>query len=89
MKVVCLEEEAFYVLMEKVVERMVEKHNAQEIRWVGEEEAMKKLNIKSKTTLLKLRNQQKIRFSQPMKKVILYDTFSIDEYLNQSAIDTL
>ena len=49
---------------------------------------MQLLNIKSKTTLQKLRDEGKIRFSQPQKKIILYDRDSIDTYLQQHARNT-
>lgn len=41
-------------------------------KWIDGEEAMQVLRIKSKTTLQKLRDEGKIRFSQPEKKIILY-----------------
>jgi len=39
------------------------------------------LKIKSTTTLQKLRDEGKIAFSQPQKKIILYDRDSINEYI--------
>lgn len=33
----------------------------------------------------KLRNEGRIRFSQPEKKIILYDMTSIDEFLEKHA----
>lgn len=53
--------------------------------WVDDEEAMRLLNIKSKTTLQKLRDEGKIRYSQPQKKIILYDRRSIEAYLERHA----
>ena len=49
---------------------------------------MKRLNITSKTTLQKFRDEGKIRFSQPEKKIILYDTDSINDYLDKHAKNT-
>jgi len=49
---------------------------------------MRELRIKSTTTLQKLRNEGKIRFSQPQKKIILYDRGSINEYIEKHAHDT-
>lgn len=88
MQVICLEEPAFYALIEQVVARLKEKHGEEKEKWISDEEAMKLLNIKSKTTLQKLRDEGKIRFSQPQKKIILYDRDSIDAYLEQNARDT-
>ncbi len=56
-------------------------------RWISPNEAMQLL-ITSKTTLQKLRDEGKIRFSQPEKKLILYDIHSIDEYLEKYAKKT-
>ncbi len=88
MEVICLEDKAFYTLIEKVVDRIKSTNNIKEDKWISGEEAMKKLRITSKTTLQKLRDEGKIRFSQPEKKIILYDTESIDEYLDKHAKET-
>jgi hypothetical protein len=77
MEVICLEDEAFYSLIEQVVQRLKEKHNIKEDRWISAIEAMDKLRIKSKTTLQRLRDEGRIRFSQPDKKNVLYDVESI------------
>ena len=88
MNVIVIEDEAFYKLIEEVMTRMKEKNAAPNDKWISGTEAMKKLGIKSKTTLQKLRDQGKIRFSQPDKKIILYDTDSINEYLEKHAKET-
>ncbi len=88
MQVICLEEAAFYTLIEQVVARLKETHNEEKEKWISDEQAMQLLNIKSKTTLQKLRDEGKIRFSQPQKKIILYDRDSIDTYLQQHARNT-
>jgi len=88
MEVICLEEEAFYALVEQVVHRIKEKKGAKEDKWISGEEAMRILRITSKTTLQKLRDEGKIRFSQPEKKLILYDVESIYEYLEKNARET-
>lgn len=81
MEVICLQDEAFYMLIEEVVNRIKEKNGIKEDKWISSEEAMQKLRISSKTTLQKLRDEGKIRFSQPEKKLILYDVDSIYQYL--------
>lgn len=83
MEVICLQDEAFYQLVEDVVERLKEKQNIKHDKWVSPERAMELLNIKSKTTLQKLRDEGTITFTQPQKKIILYDFDSILEYLNE------
>lgn len=88
MQVICLEDVAFYTLIEQVVQRIKEKQGIKEDKWISPEEAMHKLRIKSTTTLQKLRDEGKIRFSQPEKKLILYDIDSINEYLEKHAHET-
>lgn len=81
MEVICLQDEAFYKLIEDVVERLKEKQSITHDKWISPERAMEVLNIKSKTTLQKLRDEGQITFSQPQKKIILYDYDSILDYL--------
>lgn len=88
MEVICLQEDAFYALVEQVYERMKALHGQPIEKWIEDEEAMQLLKIKSRTTLQKLRNEGKIRFSHPEKKIILYDRDSILEYLENNAVDT-
>lgn len=85
MQVICLEEAAFYALVEQVVARLKEAHGEEKDRWISDVEAMQLLNIKSKTTLQKLRDEGKIRFTQPQKRIILYDRESITAYLERNA----
>ena len=85
MNVICLEEEAFYALIEKVIARVAALQKTAEDHWISGDEAMRILRIKSKTTLQKLRNEGKIRFSQPHKKIVLYDMRSIEEYIEKRA----
>lgn len=88
MEVICLQDDAFYALIERVISHLKEKQGIKEDKWISGEEAMQKLRITSKTTLQKLRDEGKIRFSQPEKKIILYDTDSIYEYLNKYSKST-
>ena len=88
MKVVCLQEEAFYALFDKVVEHIEEMRKDIYPKWIDGEEALQLLKIKSITTLQKLRDEGKVRFSQPQKKIILYDRESINEYIENHARET-
>ncbi len=88
MEVICLEDKAFYTLFDKVVAHVKEKNSVKQDKWVSGEEAMQQLRITSKTTLQKLRDEGKIRFSQPEKRIILYDTDSINEYLDKHSRNT-
>ena len=84
MKVICLHDDAFYALVEEVVARVKEQNNIKNDKWVSTTRAMELLNIKSKTTLQKLRDQGMIKFSQPKRKMILYDSDSIIDYLESN-----
>ena len=88
MNVICLQDDAFYALIKEVVNQIKQENNLKTDKWITGEEAMKKLRITSKTTLQTLRDEGKIRFSQPMKKHILYDSDSIDEYLDKHSKGT-
>lgn len=83
MNVICLQDEAFYALLDEVVNRLKEKEGIKSEKWISPEEAMEKLRITSKTTLQKLRDEGKISFTQPEKKLILYDADSINDYLEK------
>jgi len=88
MNVICLEDQAFYALIEQVVLRIKETSGIKEDKWISGEEAMNLLRITSKTTLQKMRDEGKIRFSQHEKKLILYDRDSINQYLEKNAKNT-
>jgi len=81
LNVICLETEAFYSLVEEVVTRIREKDQIPTDKWISLEEAMDLLRVTSKSTMQKLRDEGLIRFSQPYKKVILYDRDSILSYI--------
>ncbi len=87
MEVICLESEAFFVLMERVVIRL-ESNRIEKAKWVQGDEAMSILGIKSKTTLQKLRDEGEIKFSQPNRRIILYDRDSLEAYLERNAKST-
>lgn len=85
MEVICLQDSAFYALVEEVVTRLKIQHQEpKEDKWISDVEAMRLLDIK-RTTLQTYRDEGKIRFSQPSRKVILYDRDSINQFLDQNA----
>lgn len=88
MNVICLEEKAFYELVENVVERLSSKHQVPLHKWIDAEQAMEKLHIKSTTTLQKLRDEGKIEFTKVNAKTILYNSFSIDAFLESNKRST-
>lgn len=88
MNIICIQDEAFYQLIEEVIERLQPKQSSEKNKWINTDEAMGLLNIKSKTSLQKLRDEGKVRFSQPQKRIILYDRESIETYLEEHAQNT-
>ncbi len=88
MEIICLDTIAFHTLVQQVVDRIKAKQNIVSDKWISAEEAMNKLRITSNSTLQRLRDEGEIRFSHPMKKVILYDSNSIDDYLEKHAKNT-
>jgi hypothetical protein len=84
MEIICLEDGAFFELIERVVDRIKREHKVKD-KWISGGEAMQMLRISSKTTLQKLRDEGAIRFTQPVPKIILYDTDSINAYLEKHA----
>ncbi len=87
MEIICLKEEAFFELIDRVVERLSGISNEPQ-KWIDQTKAMRLLNIKSPTTLQEYQNNGEIRFTQPRKRVILYDRDSINEFLDRHAKDT-
>jgi len=85
MNVICLKEDAFYALLDKVFAYLDVKRDIKTSKWISGPEAMQRLSIKSKSTLQKYRDEGRIRFAQPDRKIILYDADSIDEYLEKHA----
>lgn len=82
MEVICIEDQAFYELIDTVIERLSgQKNDESNWQWISEEKAMELLNIKSKTTLYELRANGEIEYSQPRKRIILYNRDSLNDYL--------
>lgn len=87
MDVIKLSDEAFYALLKHVMAHMKAQYGSRD-KWISGDEAMQMLRISSRTTLQKMRDNGDIRFTQPERKIILYDSDSILEYLEKHAKDT-
>lgn len=85
MQVICLEEEAFYTLLDKSIEYLENKRDNAPRKWIGESEAVSMLDGVSKSTLQRMRNSGDIGYTQPSRKIILYDRDSINEFLDKNA----
>ena len=91
MNVICLEEEAFQKLIGEVRKMVLEQNSSSsepDWKWVTEEKAKELLNVKARSTMQELRDNGEIRYSQPRKRIILYDRDSINDYLERHAKDT-
>ena len=88
LNIICLETQAFYALIDDVVEHIKNQNTPLPEKWIGDTEAMNLLGVTSRTTLQKYRDTGKIRYTQPSRKVILYDRLSILEFLENHAQDT-
>jgi predicted DNA-binding transcriptional regulator AlpA len=82
-KFICLEEQAFFELVETVFDRLQAKGKGE--KWINGSQVMKMLNISSPTTLQKLRDEDAFKVSQLSKKLIMYDRESVEAYLEKKA----
>jgi hypothetical protein len=87
-EVVCLESDALYDLVRQVVARLKKELSNEPKEWITEAEAMGMLNISSKGTMQKFRNEGRIGFTKTTPKNILYSRKSIVDYLNANTYDT-
>ena len=85
LKVICLETDAYYKLVQEVI-NIVKDQDQQEELWVDSATAMSILKISSKSTLQKFRDEQKIIFSQISRRVILYSRESLYRFLNDKIV---
>lgn len=86
-RVISLDTDAFQALIDKVVSYVKEAHYPKQ-EWVNEHEAMRLLNVSSKTTMSAWRSQGKLLYSQPAKKIILYSRRSIEELIKKHSRHT-
>lgn len=87
MEVIVFESESFYKLIDELVKHIMKGQKVPN-KWILEEEAMKMLGGIGKTQLWRLRSKGLIRYSQPSRKIILYDRDGILAYLEKHAHDT-
>lgn len=84
-KPICLNSDAFYELLDHLVEHITDTYKLEKAeRWISTEECMSLLNIKSRTTIWELKTQGKITYSQVSKKVILFDRHSVLDFISKN-----
>ena len=81
---IVIESEAFYALLDELIDRYVSEKQKEAPRWLTPDQAKEYLNV-ADSTLYQLRVKDKINYTQPSRKIILYDRISIDEYLEANA----
>lgn len=88
MEIITISSDALHTLVNQVVQRIKAEQKITEDKWVSGEECMRILRITSPTTLQKWRDEGKIKFSALTKKIILYETKSIYEFLEKYSHET-
>jgi hypothetical protein len=84
MEVICLEDVALEKLIRAVVSSVKDERKISQPKWIAPQNAMELLNCK-KSSLQTLRMEGRITYTQPTKKIILYNYESIMKYLDGSA----
>jgi len=85
MKVIIFEEKAFYKLLEKIYQRIDNaRSKSNKSEWVSTLEAKKILNVKSKSKMQQLRDDNEIVFSQHGRS-IQYSRKSLIAFLEQNS----
>jgi hypothetical protein len=86
MEIIAIGSDAFYKLVGEVA-ASIQKESAATPRhkWITSNDAMEMVGLKSETPLKKLREEGKIRFSQPHKNIKLYDWDSINDLIEMNA----
>lgn len=87
MEVICIQDAAFWKMIDEVTDYIKKTTGQTEDRWVDADRAKQLLNIDSDTTLQKYRDEGKIRFHQDPDhpRNITYDIESIALYKEQHA----
>ena len=83
-----MEDETFYRMVDEAIRRIRAELSKPNDEWIDGDEVMKILKITSRTTLQKFRDEGKIRYSQPEKKIILYYRPSVIEFIEKHAKET-
>jgi hypothetical protein len=85
-EIICTETEAFYQLVDKIMDYAKSKIPKHEEEWVDSDIAMSILGIGT-TTLQKYRDQNLIRVSRLSKKHIMYHRPSLIQFLENNVKD--
>jgi hypothetical protein len=72
----------------RLAELLQDKFAIQSQQWINEQEVMDMTGLKSKGAILKLRQQGKIKYTQPYKRIIMYDKKSILDFLKNHVRET-
>ncbi|WP_185096857.1 helix-turn-helix domain-containing protein [Roseivirga seohaensis] len=87
MEVIVIESKAFEELLNQLVEKL--QPTEKELnKWIDGKEAMEILHITAKSTLQKMRDNGEIEFSKINDRTILYNRFSIEEFIESKKSKT-
>lgn len=81
-----VDQDSLRQIIEEILQSIPQQNSEKE--WLSQDEAMSFLNLKSKTSMQKIRDCSEVEFSQPMKKVILYRRSSLLAYLEKHSRKT-
>lgn len=84
-EVIIIESKAFYALLQKAVEQIQPKERD---KWIDGKECMEMLHIASKSTLQKHRDNGDFEFSKINAQTILYNRFSVEEFIESRKSET-
>lgn len=82
------EEAEFYEFVKKLAMETKQKLGISRNKWLSPEDAMQILGITSTIQLHELKDKSLIRFTQPLPGLTLYDSDSIDLYLEKHTHNT-
>lgn len=86
--IIHIDSDAFEKLLDAVIEYAGLKREQEKNIWISEEEVFAITGISSKGTLLKLRANGRIRYSQAFARVIMYDKNSVLKFMEDNARNT-
>src|ERR1019366_5297727 len=81
--IIRIDSDAFEKLLDAVIEYAMDKYNAEKNIWINEQQVLDLIGITSKTTLMKLRQEGKIKYTQPYARKIMYSKQSVLDFLEK------
>ena len=86
MEIIVFEKAAYWRMQRELMQMFqnaIKEATKQPDDWIGLDEAMTLLMVKSKTTMQRLRDNDEIKFTKPSPRIILYSKQSLLAYLKR------